>query len=43
MPITLPLKEMSIEEKIGAMESIWNDLCGAENSIMSPPWHEAIL
>lgn len=43
MAITLPLEEMSIEEKIQAMESIWDDLCSKADSMASPPWHEKVL
>ena len=43
MEITLPLKKMSIEEKIQTMESIWDDLCKKADSIPSPPWHEEVL
>jgi len=37
MTIFLPLKNMTIEEKIQAMESIWEDLCDQADSIPSPP------
>ncbi len=43
MSITLPLEKMSVEEKIQAMESIWDDLCGRANSLVSPSWHGEIL
>lgn len=43
MPIKLPLKEMSAEEKIQAMESLWADLCGTAGSTLSPDWHEDVL
>ena len=43
MSITLPLKEMSVEEKIQVMESIWKDLCGTAGSELSPDWHRNIL
>ncbi|VAX07019.1 hypothetical protein MNBD_GAMMA26-2019 [hydrothermal vent metagenome] len=44
MAIILPLEKMSIEEKIGTMESIWNDLCRMDDcSILSPSWHKEIL
>ncbi len=43
MEITLPLKEMTIEEKIQAMEIIWDDLCKKAESLPSPAWHEQIL
>jgi hypothetical protein len=34
---------MSVEEKIQAMESIWEDLCKSADSVSPPPWHEKIL
>ena len=43
MEITLPLEQMSIEEKIQTMEIIWNDLCKRAGSISSPSWHKSIL
>jgi hypothetical protein len=43
MPITLPLKKMSAEEKIQVMESIWVDLCETAGSTLSPDWHGKVL
>jgi hypothetical protein len=43
MEITIPLKEMTTEEKIQAMELIWDDLCKKAESLTSPSWHEQIL
>ncbi len=43
MNTILNLAEMSKAEKIGAMESLWADLCQNENEIDSPAWHENIL
>ena len=43
MQSTLKLENMSIEEKIQTMESIWDDLCKTADKILSPPWHEKIL
>ena len=43
MEITLPLEQMSIEEKIQTMEIIWDDLCKKASSISSPSWHKNIL
>ncbi len=41
--IQLPLGKMSVEEKIQAMESIWDDLCARADSMTSPPWHADVL
>ena len=43
MSISLPLEKMSVEEKIQAMESIWDDLCDRADSLASPAWHEELL
>ena len=40
---SLPLDEMSIEEKIKTMEEIWDDLVSHANSVSSPDWHKDIL
>lgn len=41
--INLPLKNMSIEEKLQAMEIIWEDLCLNAANVSSPVWHKNIL
>jgi hypothetical protein len=43
MAITLPLAKMTVEEKIQAMESIWEDLCRKSADVPSPTWHANIL
>ena len=43
MEITLPLEEMTTEEKIQTMEIIWNDLYKKAGSLSSPSWHKQIL
>lgn len=43
MELTLPLNQMSIPEKLRAMESIWQDLCRASESVPSPGWHADVL
>ena len=43
MASTLPLENMSVEEKLQAMESLWDDLCGKAGDITSPAWHEDVL
>jgi hypothetical protein len=43
MEISLPLKDMSLSDKMRVMESLWQDL-GAEGSGFEPPaWHGSIL
>ena len=39
MASTLPLEKMSVEEKLQAMESLWDDLCNRAGVITSPAWH----
>jgi putative addiction module component (TIGR02574 family) len=43
MEISLPLEKMSVDEKIQAMETIWDDLCQKAGSLASPDWHRQIL
>ncbi|HCE43169.1 MAG TPA: addiction module antitoxin RelB [Lentisphaeria bacterium] len=43
MIAALPLKKMSIQEKISTMEYIWDDLCKNAGDITSPEWHKDIL
>lgn len=43
MEFTLPLKEMTIAEKIGVMEEIWSDLSNSGNDYSPPAWHDRIL
>jgi hypothetical protein len=39
----LPLSEMTVEQKLQAMESLWDDLCSRSEDLPSPPWHGDIL
>ncbi len=43
MSLSLPLENMSIDEKIQAMELLWEDLCQNADSLRSPVWHKKIL
>ena len=43
MPITLPLKKMSRNDKLRAMEAIWADLSREEDQFESPAWHQVAL
>ncbi len=43
MSKTLPLKEMTLHEKLAAMEALWEDLARSPESIESPAWHEEVL
>lgn len=39
MNITLPLKEMTVEEKLQLMEAIWDDLSRNAEQLPPPDWH----
>ena len=44
MQATIPLDQMSLPEKLRAMEDIWDDLCRMEeDAIPSPGWHGEVL
>lgn len=43
MSFNLPLKDMSLHEKLSAMESLWEDLANTPDAIESPAWHKNIL
>jgi Putative addiction module component len=43
MSMNLPLKEMTLEEKLAAMEMLWEDLARSPESVESPTWHKDIL
>ena len=43
MPVSLPLKKMSRDEKLRAMEALWADLSQDEDAFESPAWHEQAL
>ena len=41
--LTLPLSEMSLAEKLQAMEALWDDLSRNPDALESPAWHEEVL
>ena len=43
MDITLRLDQMTIAEKLRAMEALWDDLCRREEDVPVPQWHKALL
>ena len=43
MSFNLPLKAMSLQEKLAAMESLWEELARTPEAIESPAWHKDIL
>lgn len=40
---SLPLQEMTLAEKMSAMEALWDDLCRCEADVQSPAWHGDLL
>ncbi len=43
MSVTLPLNEMTLEEKIQVMEILWEDLSRNAANFKSPGWHQKVL
>jgi putative addiction module component (TIGR02574 family) len=43
MSFNLPLKDMSLQEKLAAMESLWDDLVRTPEALESPAWHKDLL
>jgi hypothetical protein len=43
MLVKLPLKKMSRNEKLMAMEALWADLSQDESLVESPAWHGDVL
>jgi hypothetical protein len=41
--MTINLKEMTTEEKLQAMELLWDDLCRKIPESLSPQWHADVL
>ena len=43
MSFVLPLNEMTVAEKLQAMELLWDDLSRNPQNIPSPTWHKDVL
>jgi tRNA(Arg) A34 adenosine deaminase TadA len=43
MSITLPLKDMTVEEKLQLMEILWDDLSRNADQLQPPAWHAEAL
>ena len=43
MDAVLPLDRMTIEEKLKAVEALWDDLCRNEKEIPVADWQEKLL
>lgn len=43
MDIPIPLDQMSVDEKLRALERLWEDLVRTPASVPSPTWHRDVL
>jgi hypothetical protein len=43
MGIAVELENLTTAEKIGIMESLWEDLCRNASDTLSPSWHGDVL
>ena len=43
MTVELPIKQMTLLEKLEAMELLWSDLLHDENQVPVPSWHKDLL
>ena len=43
MQIELPLAQMTIADKLQAMETLWADLSSRAEQLPSPDWHRDVL
>ena len=43
MAVDLPLAEMSVDDKLQAMELLWADLSENPEQLASPAWHSEVL
>jgi hypothetical protein len=43
MAVSLPLKDMTVAEKLQIMEELWEDLTRNADAFESPAWHEDVL
>lgn len=41
--VSLPLKKMTVPEKIEVIERVWESLRDEEEKFESPAWHEELL
>lgn len=43
MLTTLSIKQLTLDEKLRAMEALWADLSQHEEQVLVPQWHKAVL
>lgn len=39
----IQIDQMTLEEKLRAMEALWDDLCQHEEDVPVPQWHKQVL
>jgi len=43
MSTVIQIDQMTLEEKLRAMEALWDDLCRREEEVPIPQWHKDLL
>lgn len=43
MVVAIPLKKMTVSDKLRALEDIWDDLQRTPEAVPSPSWHADVL
>jgi hypothetical protein len=43
MSIALAIDQMTLEEKLSAMEALWDDLCRHSETVPMPQWQKDLL
>jgi len=43
MSATLQIDQMTLEDKLRAMEALWDELCRHDEALMVPQWHKDLL
>lgn len=43
MSVHLPLKDMTLREKLEMLETLWEDLARSAQTLESPDWHKQAL
>ena len=41
--VVLPVDEMTIADKLAAIEQLWDNLCSKPEDVPSPSWHGEVL
>jgi hypothetical protein len=43
MQSAIDLKQMTLADKLGLMEALWDELCRREDQVPVPEWHRQVL